>query len=79
MKKIVRMSIAAAMMIGVGSVSAQAKGIDLVDNVKVKGEVRARYENVDQDGKQDANAFTNRLTIGASADMFGTDWLSAYV
>ena len=79
MKKIVRMSIAAAMMMGVGSISAQAEGLNLVDNVKVNGQIRARYENVDQDGKQNANAFVNRLTIGVSADMLGTDWLSAYV
>jgi len=79
MKKIVRMSIAAAMMMGVGSVSAQAEGIDLVDNVKVNGQIRARFENVDMDGKQDANAFTNRLRIGASADLLGLDWLSGYV
>jgi len=78
MKKIVRMSIAAAMMMGVSSVSAQADGISIADNIKVKGEIRPRYENVDQDGKDNANAFTNRLTVGVSADMFGTDWLSAY-
>lgn len=80
MKKIVKMSIAAAMMMSVSSVSASAAdGMDLVSNVKVKGEIRPRYEMVDQDNATpNANAFTNRLTIGASADLGGTDWLSAY-
>ena len=79
MKKIVKMSLAAAMMIGVGSVSAQAEGMNIVENVKVKGEIRARFENVDQDNAlQNANAITNRLTIGASADLLGLDWLSGY-
>ena len=79
MRKMLKMSIAAAMIMGIGSVSAQADGIDIVSNVKVKGEIRARFENVDQDNAlKDANAFTNRLTIGASADLLGTDWISAY-
>ena len=80
MIKIIRISLATAMLIGVSSVSAQAAdGIDLVNNVKVKGEIRPRYEMVDQDNATpNANAFTNRLTIGASADLGGTDWLSAY-
>ncbi|MCF6309358.1 MAG: alginate export family protein [Sulfurimonas sp.] len=80
MRKMLKLSIAAAMVMGIGSVSAQADGIDIVSNVKVKGEVRARYEMVDASGNtQNANAFTNRLTIGAGADLLGTDWVSAYV
>jgi len=78
MKKTLKMSMVCAMVIG--SVSAQADGIDIVSNVKVKGEVRARYEMVDDDNtKSNAHATTNRLTIGASGDMFGTDWMSGYV
>jgi hypothetical protein len=81
MRKMLKLSIAAAMVMGIGSVSAQADGIDIVSNVKAKGEIRARYENVDasDNGKADANAFTNRLTIGVGADLLDTDWLSAYV
>lgn len=77
----VKMSMAAVMMMGIGSVSAQAEGVDILSNIKAKGEIRARYEMVDQEdtaNKANANAFTNRLTIGVSADLFGTDWLSAY-
>ncbi|MDT8338222.1 MAG: alginate export family protein [Sulfurimonas sp.] len=78
MRKMVKMSMAAVMIMGIGSVSAQAEGVDILSNIKAKGEIRARYEMVDQDGKDNANAFTNRLTIGVGADLFGTDWLKAY-
>ena len=78
MKKMVKMSMAAVMMMGIGSVSAQAEEVDILSNIKAKGEIRARYEMVDQDKKDNANAFTNRLTIGVGADLLGTDWLSAY-
>jgi hypothetical protein len=78
MRKMVKMSMAAVMMMGIGSVSAQAEGVDILSNIKAKGEIRARYEMVEQDGLSNANAFTNRLTVGVSADLLGTDWLSAY-
>jgi len=78
MKKMIKMSLAAAMIMGISSVTAQAT--EIMSNVKAKGEIRARYENVDADnGKNDANALTNRLMIGVGADLFGTDFLSAYV
>ena len=74
------MSLAAVMMMGIGSVSAQAEGVDILSNIKAKGQIRARYEMVDKDNTTpNANAFTNRLTVGVSGDLFGTDWLSAYV
>ena len=80
MRKMLKMSIAAAMVMGIGSVSAQADGINIISNVKANGELRLRYENVDQDNAlKNANAFTSRLRIGASADLLDTDWLSAYV
>jgi len=79
MRKMVKMSLAAVMMMGIGSVSAQAEGVDILSNIKAKGQIRARYEMVDKDGYDNANAFTNRLTVGVSGDLFGTDWLSAYV
>ncbi|MBE0514440.1 alginate export family protein [Sulfurimonas sp.] len=86
MRKMVKMSMAAVMIMGIGSVSAQAEGVDILSNIKAKGEIRARYEMVDTDAvipttttkQSNANAFTNRLTIGVSADLLGTDWLSAY-
>jgi hypothetical protein len=80
MRKIVKMSLAAAMMMGVSAVSAQAEGTDILTNIKADGQVRARYEMVDKDNTTpNANAFTNRLSLGVGADLLGTDWLSAYV
>ncbi|MDA7817170.1 alginate export family protein [Sulfurimonas sp.] len=79
MKNIVKMSLATAMLMGMSSVTAQAEGIDLVDNVKVKGEIRPRYEMSDAGGSSvNANALTNRLRVGVSAHLGGTDWLSGY-
>jgi len=81
MRKMVKMSLAAAMMMGIGSVSAQAEGLDVLSNIKANGEIRARYEMVDAEdaaNNGNANAFTNRLRLGVSADLFGTSWLSGY-
>ncbi|MDQ1264275.1 MAG: Alginate exp protein [Campylobacterota bacterium] len=82
MKRVVKLSLASAILLGVSSVSAQAENLDILSNIKAKGELRARYEMVDADDATDyanANAFTSRLTVGVGADLFGTDWLSAYV
>jgi len=82
MKNMIRMSLATAMMASLGTVSVQAAddGIAIFDNIKVKGELRPRYEMVDEDNpKPNANALTNRLVLGVGAGLFGTDWLSTYV
>jgi len=87
MNNIIKMSVAAAVMMTVGSVSAQAAdGINLFENVKVKGEIRTRYEMVESSydssnpnsDLNNANAITNRLVLGVGADIAGTDWLSVY-
>lgn len=78
----IKMSMAAVMVVGIGAVSAQAEGTDILTNIKAKGQVRARYEMVDAEqsptNTPNANAITNRLTLGVSADLLGTNWLSAY-
>ncbi len=82
MKNVIKMSLATAMMMSLGTVSAQAAddGVSIFENVKVKGEIRPRYEMVDEDNaKPNANALTNRLVLGVNADLLGTDWLSTYV
>ena len=81
MKTIIKMSLATAMMMSVGTVSAQAdEGVSIFDNVKVKGELRPRYEMVDENNaKPNANALTNRTVIGIGADLFDTDGLSTYI
>lgn len=82
MKNVIKMSLATAMMMSVGTVSAQAAddGISVFDNIKVKGELRPRYEMVDENNaKPNANALTNRAVVGISADLFNTDGLSTYI
>jgi alginate export protein len=81
MKNVIKMSLATAMMMSLGTVSAQADdGISIFEDVKVSGEIRPRYEFVEEDNaKPNANALTNRLVLGVSADLLGTDWLSTYV
>jgi len=82
MKNMIKMSLATAVMMSVGTLSAQAadEGISIFENVKVKGEIRPRYEMVDEDKPNpNANALTNRLVLGVGADLLGTDWLSTYV
>ncbi len=49
------------------------------NNVAAKGEIRTRYASVNTDNTVgDANALTNRLMLGVSADLFRIDGLSAY-
>ncbi len=82
MKNVIKMSLATAMMMSVGTVSAQAAddGISVFDNIKVKGELRPRYEMVDEDNaKPNANALTNRAVIGIGADLLNIDGLSTYI
>ena len=81
MKKMIKLSVATAMLMGMSAVSAQAAdGVNLLSNVSVKGEIRPRYEMVDMDksGVNNANAVTNRFVLGVGADIAGTDWLSVY-
>ena len=53
----------------------------IFDNIKVNGEIRPRYEYVDvsDNGLDKANAFTNRLLLGVSADLFQVPGLSVYL
>ncbi len=52
----------------------------IFNNIYAKGEIRPRYEYVDADnGKGDANAYTNRLTLGIGADFMQIDGLSIYL
>lgn len=80
MNNLIKVSLATAVMMSLCSVSAQAEdGVSIVENVKVKGEIRPRYEMVDQDNAlSNANALTNRLVLGVNADLFGTQWLLGY-
>lgn len=79
MRRIVKMSLAASMLMGVSSVSLEAA--DILTNIKADGQIRARYEMADvkNDNKDNAHALTNRLMLGVGADIAGQDWISAYV
>jgi len=92
MKRIVILSVVASTMIMAGGdiapvepvVEAPApvatSGYTFFNNVKANGEIRPRYEFVDTDDTvKNASAFTNRLTLGVSADLFGIDGLSTYL
>ena len=61
----------------------QASSSDFLifSNIKAKGEIRPRYEYVDMtnNGKDKANAYTNRLMLGIGADFMQIDGLSVYL
>ncbi len=82
MKNLVKTSLATAILMSSAGVCVQAaeSGNAIINNIKVSGELRPRYERVDEDNtKANANAFTNRTVIGVNADLFGTSWLSGFV
>lgn len=58
-----------------------AEGFNLFSNTKYNGEVRARYENVDDENNavQQANAYTVRATLGLETTLLGVDGLSMKV
>jgi len=90
MKKALMLSLvaSAAVMAG-GDIAPVAPAVEtqaapsneflIFSNIKAKGEVRPRYEYVDQDLPETANAFTNRLQLGVGADLFQTSGLSVYL
>ncbi len=80
MRKLLLSMAALPLVIGGLSVSASADGINILDNMKLKGEIRPRYENVD-DGttNANANAYTVRTKLAVTAGLLGVDGLSATV
>jgi len=81
MRKLLLSMAALPLVVGGLSVSASADGINILDNMKLKGEIRPRYENVD-DGDSataNANAYTVRTKLAVTADLLGVDGLSATV
>ena len=82
MKRLLLSLAAMPLILGGMSVCASADdGINVLNNVKFSGEIRPRYENADvqSDGKQVANAFTTRTTVGVGADLLEINGLSAYL
>ncbi len=81
MRKLLLSMAALPLVIGGLSVSASADGINILDNFKVKGQIRPRFENVD-DGSAttaNANAYTARTKLSATADLLGVDGLTATI
>jgi len=82
MKNVIKMSLATAMMMSVGSVSAQADdGIKIFDDIKFKGELRPRYQLTDNDATASSkgSTFTNRTNLNISAKLLEVDGLKATV
>jgi len=90
MKRIMMLSVVTSSIILAGgdiapvevatTVTPTAEAFTFFNNVTAKGEIRPRYEFVDTDNAvKDASAFTNRLTLGISADLFQVDGLSTYL
>ncbi len=82
MKRLLLSMAAVPLILGGMSVSASADdGINVLNNVKFNAEIRPRYEYVDAEhsGRDTANAFTVRTTLGVNADLFQVDGLSAYL
>ena len=81
MKKITMSAVALTVILGSFSSVSAANGINIFDNMKLKGEIRPRYENVD-DGHAataDANAYTVRTKLSVTSDLFGMDGLTATI
>ncbi len=74
------MSLAAAMMISVGSVSAQAAedGLNVLSDIKLKGQIRPRVEYTDFEGAGSAGeTYTQRINLNIDAALFEVDGLRA--
>jgi len=82
MKKIVMSAVALTAIMGsVNTLSAADDGINIFNDIKVKGEIRPRYEYANQDitGKTAANAFTNRLHLSVTSGLLSVEGLTATV
>jgi len=83
MKRILLSAAIAPLLIGGLSVNANAQenGLNIFNNIKVKGELRPRYESAEvKDNNIDkANAFTMRTKLSVSAELFEIENLTATV
>jgi len=77
MKKITLSAVAILSIAGTFTSTLSAEdGFSIFNNIKANGEVRARYESVDDSVHKDADAMTVRADIGIAADIGGIDGLS---
>ena len=69
-----------SMMVSLNAEDTQ-EGFNIFDGVKVKGEIRPRWENADvkDNDIKAGNAYTVRTTLGINAELFNVDGLSTYI
>ncbi|HIP20741.1 MAG TPA: hypothetical protein EYG70_06425 [Sulfurimonas sp.] len=82
MKKILMSAVTLTAIIGAGTTTLSADdGINIFNDIKLKGQIRPRYEyaDVDKATTTSANAFTARTHLVVSAGLLGVDGLSATV
>jgi len=82
MKNVIKMSLATAIMMTAGAVSAQAAdGIKIFDDLKFKGELRPRYQYTDREASTASagSTLTNRTNLNINAGLLGVDGLRATV
>ena len=82
MKRLLLSMAAVPLMVGSLSVSASADdGINILNDVKVKGQIRPRYEYANQKSnhKDQANAFTARTHLTVTGGLLGVENLTATV
>ena len=82
MKKLMLSMAAVPLLVGGLSVTASAAdGINVLNDVKVSGQIRPRYEYADvkDNGLDAGQALTSRVKLNASANLFGVEGLNANV
>ena len=82
MRKLMLSMAAVPLVVGGLSVSVSANdGINILDGLKFKGEIRPRYEYADvkDNGNEAANAFTARTKLVVSGTLLGIDGLTTNI
>jgi hypothetical protein len=81
MKKIVMSAFALTAIMGSASVASAADGINIFNDIKLKGEIRPRYEMADvkDNGVDAGQAFTARTHLAVTAGLLEVEGLSATV
>ena len=67
------------LVLGGFAMSANANGINILNNVKFNGEIRPRWEHAERNTAKPGNAFTARTSLGVNAGLFDVSGLSTYI
>jgi len=81
MKKITMSAVALTAIMGSFSSVSAADGVNILNNLKVDGQIRPRWENVDDGNAKttNANAYTARTKLKVTGNLLDVDGLSASV